>query len=559
MLLVGINRSGKVTPAKKPKIADCQKCRFKCNSNFDEDQRQVLCRALGDDKQQTIHLSSLIQNVPVKNMKVSAVKHKTTSRIYKLKNNKGERVRVCQKFFCATLALSHRVTDCLMTKVSDSGLYSDYDRRMDSKPANATPSDNIKLVKEHIDMFPRVESHYCRKDTTKMYLSAELNISKLYDLYKNNFCQEKNIQPVSQFVYRKVFNSYNPQLSFYIPKKDQCTQCSVYHSAHDKSSLEEEWQAHKNREKASMSMKQEDKDRCQSENGETFRAISFDLQALLSVPYSNDSQLYYRRKLNVYNFTIFDCHNNDGYCFVWDECNGRKGSSEIGTCILRYLRQLPPSVSHVSSFSDTCGGQNRNKYVVAAMLFAVNKIESIETIDLKYMESGHSYLEADSMHATIERARKNKKIYTTREWALLMSTARKKSYNVETLVHSDFHDLKELCDTMLLNVTLNTDKEKVNWLKVKWLRFEKNDPYIIKYKYDLNGTFMEINIHQKRNSGRKKLWAGVSLASKYPQCLPVTREKKADLEWMMQQKIIPDDYRHFYSGITSSNRQLDDE
>lgn len=36
------------------------------------------------------------------------------------------------------------------------------------------------------------------------------------------------------------------------------------------------------------------------------------------------------------------------------------------------------------------------------------------------MESGHSYLEADAMHATIERARKHKKDYTTEEWALLI-------------------------------------------------------------------------------------------------------------------------------------------
>lgn len=40
------------------------------------------------------------------------------------------------------------------------------------------------------------------------------------------------------------------------------------------------------------------------------------------------------------------------------------------------------------------------------------------------MESGHSYLECDSMHATIERKSKLKNIYTICEWALLISTAR---------------------------------------------------------------------------------------------------------------------------------------
>jgi len=52
---------------------------------------------------------------------------------------------------------------------------------------------------------------------------------------------------------------------------------------------------------------------------------------------------------------------------------------------------------------------------------------------MKFMESGHSYLEADSMHSTIERAKKHKKIYTTQEWSLLLQTARQKlrPYNVK--------------------------------------------------------------------------------------------------------------------------------
>lgn len=57
--------------------------------------------------------------------------------------------------------------------------------------------------------------------------------------------------------------------------------------------------------------------------------------------------------------------------------------------------------------------------MATAMMYLVNKTQ-IEIIDIKFMESGHSYLEADAMHATIERARKHKKDYTTEEWALLI-------------------------------------------------------------------------------------------------------------------------------------------
>lgn len=98
-----------------------------------------------------------------------------------------------------------------------------------------------------------------------------------------------------------------------------------------------------------MEMKSNDKLKSALDNGLTFRTISFDLQAILSLPFAGDNQLYYRRKLNVYNFTIFDSFKNDGYCYFWDECNGKKGSAEVGSCLIKYLTQLPESVSHVTT------------------------------------------------------------------------------------------------------------------------------------------------------------------------------------------------------------------
>ncbi|CAG9836669.1 unnamed protein product [Diabrotica balteata] len=106
-------------------------------------------------------------------------------------------------------------------------------------------------------------------------------------------------------------------------------------------------------------MKEYDKKTAAATLGKTFRAITFDLEAILPVPFAGDSQIYYKSHLNVYNFTIYDGSTRDGYCYVWDETYGSKGSSEIGSCLLKYLLDLPKTVSHVASFSDTCGGQNR--------------------------------------------------------------------------------------------------------------------------------------------------------------------------------------------------------
>ena len=42
-----------------------------------------------------------------------------------------------------------------------------------------------KGIREHIRSFPQTESHYCRKQSRHNYLSAELNLGKLNDLYGN--------------------------------------------------------------------------------------------------------------------------------------------------------------------------------------------------------------------------------------------------------------------------------------------------------------------------------------------------------------------------------------
>jgi len=261
----------------------------------------------------------------------------------------------------------------------------------------------------NINSFPQVEGHYCRSNSTVSYLSPELSISQMYRLYKSDFCATKNISdPVTSGVYRRIFvTDFN--LRFFVPKKDQCSTCNAYYDAtgDEKTALKSQWEEHKRREKESMEMKEADKSTAKADK--SVAAITFDLQAVLPIPFAGDAQIYYMRKLAAYNFTIYETGTQKGFCYIWDETEGHRGANEIATCLLHYIRLLPSCVKQVCTFSDTCAGQNRNQHLCAAMLYAISST-SVSLIDVKYMESGHSYLEADSMHSTIERARRHQKI-----------------------------------------------------------------------------------------------------------------------------------------------------
>ena len=168
------------------------------------------------------------------------------------------------------------------------------------------------------------------------------------------------------------------------------------------------------------------------------------------------SQLYYTRKLSVYNFTIYSLGDGNASCFIWDETQGRRGSCEIATCILLYLKSLPVTVTDVVLFSDCCGGQNRNQYLAAAFMYAVENIPNLSTITHKYLQTGHTQMECDSMHSAITFAKKNSPIYTPSGWDIILRMARRKNpYTVIPIRHSDILDFKLLASSVIRNTKVD--------------------------------------------------------------------------------------------------------
>ena len=68
---------------------------------------------------------------------------------------------------------------------------------------------------------------------------------------------------------------------------------------------------------------------------------------------------------------------------------------------------------------------------------------------------------------------------------MVIRVARKRPhpYAVKVLKHTDFVDIKELAAKKIKNRTRNTAGSIVNWLNIKWLRFEKSAPHTIQYRH----------------------------------------------------------------------------
>ena len=232
-------------------------------------------------------------------------KQRKNSKFYYLySNTDSTRERVCQKFFCSTLCISNTVILNAFNNRDDQGGFKGKGMRGCRSPSNKTKQEDIKFVKCHIERFPTIESHYTRSASKRQYLDSSLSIKKMYIQYQE-YCHINQIKPVSQITYRRIFGSqYN--LSFFHPKKDQCVACVKYKqsSGDQRTALETEFMEHINRKEAAEKSKNYYKELANN-NVKCIQA-TFDLQKVFQIPSSQVSLMYNMRKLNMFNFTVYE-------------------------------------------------------------------------------------------------------------------------------------------------------------------------------------------------------------------------------------------------------------
>ena len=224
-----INECGTSIPARDV-LDPCDiSCRKKCQDRLLLPERIEINKkfwALADHNRQWNYLNTTCIEINNKQSNVDNITRRKKSISYKFKIN-NEDITVCKEMFLNTLNISDAWIRSISSK-SQKGFDISPDKRgRHGNRANKISEDVELLVIEHINSFPRTESHYVRKTTTREYLEENLSIKTMYDLYlkwmKKN---HKDSEVASQRNYRDIFNNkFN--ISFFKPKKDQCELCTI--------------------------------------------------------------------------------------------------------------------------------------------------------------------------------------------------------------------------------------------------------------------------------------------------------------------------------------------
>lgn len=459
-----------------------------------------------------------------------------------------EKVRVCKQFFMKTISVGDKMIRNCWKKVNDCGVI-EKDRR--GKHTKHKVSDAMKdEVRQHIGKFPKVESHYLRAQTKKEYLDGSLTIAEMYRMYVEEQ-KSKSLSCVKHKMYADIFNNeFN--LSFFQPKKDQCALCEKYKnsSQDEKESIQESYERHCLNKELSRAEKKND---VQTAKEKQIIVSCYDLQAVLQVPCGEISTFYYKRKLNCFNFTIFDVAAKVGFCYFWNESLANRGVNEIASCVYMYLNehcQGKPAIM----YSDNAAGQNKNKAMASMYMHTVMEL-NIPYITHKYLIVGHTQNEGDSMHATIERQRnralKCGPIYTPSQWTPVLQMAKKDGnpYSIKEVCTEDIKNYKGLPKQLGSNFEINELNERVVWSDIKVLEVRKDSPSLIFYKTDYREQeFKIINVRRRQRGGRP---SQVVLQAAYEHPPHLAEAKVKDLRDLCTSGLIPKIHHPFFFNLNS--------
>lgn len=202
-------------------------CRFKCETKISEESRLEFFKDYWRIVEHSKKYDFLLRNVTENRITEDSgdTNKKQFSRTYSF-NDRGMKIILCRTMFLNTLNISMQVLESAFKKIrnGDSQLLDERGRAKSGFKAV-----DIKITEsviEHINSFPRVESHYTRKDSNQDYLEEALTLSRMYALY---VVKTKEIGKIGKSIatkhhYYDVFNTrFN--ISFHKPKKDQCDVC----------------------------------------------------------------------------------------------------------------------------------------------------------------------------------------------------------------------------------------------------------------------------------------------------------------------------------------------
>ena len=273
------------------------------------------------------------------------------------------------------------------------------------------------IIKQHINSYNWQISHYKRElAPNRLYLESKLTIT---DMWKD-FCKDET--DVCYELYRRDFTE--EKITFGEPSHDECDVCLEY-TMH----IEEVIENHDANEcekcilaKSHLETAKKPRHEYQKELQDNVSAYAVDMQKVIILPKLSTKENCFISCLDVFNETFAGLKaGSPDYLALWHGgIAGRSAKNVTST----YVKCTVLDASPILFWADNCAGQNKNWTLFIAMVQTVNADWGPDVVTIKYLEKGHTYMKADSVHGSIgKKMKKCDNIFTFDDFVQLCNHA----------------------------------------------------------------------------------------------------------------------------------------
>ena len=198
--------------------------------------------------------------------------------------------------------------------------------------------------------------------------------------------------------------------------------------------------------------------------------------------------------------------------------------------------------SKLVAWSDSCSGQNKNFGIICLWQYLLLN-NYFQTIEHKYPEPGHSYLDSERDFGKVETCVKRREsIYSVDEYQAIMSASQAKV--TVTRIGDKMLDVSNMCKEIgLVKPKFDVNGQKIEFRdKVRWVRITEFGKYSYKYSFSCDEPWKEVHMRQ-----HSTLLPSPQLQLLNGQPSTIKRAKLKDIQ--KQLKYIPAIYQGLYLGI----------
>jgi len=232
---------------------------------------------------------------------------------------------------------------------------------------------------------------------------------------------------------------------------------------------------------------------------------------------------------------------------LWHEALSGRNAEDLASAYVKVIRSDHlRDIKNVVFYVDNCGAQNKNWTLFTALISLVNSAGGPQTVTLRYLEKGHTFMSADSYHASVESAmRKMKNVY---DFSDFVSAVERYGAKVIKMTTGDFV-MWQSC----MSMAKFTKKPSLSDV-LQEVQFRKGSTQLY-WKVSMNDADYEAGEFLKKREAAKIL-SGIQLYQSLQTPRGITDKKKNDLVKNLC-PLMPDSRHRFWSSLAVNDDSTD--